>query len=136
MNRPQAAPPAIRSAPPDVGEGMSGLDAFAEPDPAIRVCQRCRSPASSSSPGWTDTLRQLLLVHTNRRRDGAWTQRYEHGIPVTDLVSIPGSSATGTTVQFRPDETVRAGGAHAVIDAVQLAASSRELSVESPIVSS
>jgi DNA gyrase/topoisomerase IV subunit B len=21
------------------------------------------------------------LVHTNRRRDDAWTQRYEHGIP-------------------------------------------------------
>lgn len=28
------------------------------------------------------------LVHTNRRRNGAWTQRYEHGIPVTDLVPI------------------------------------------------
>lgn len=50
------------------------------------------------------------LVHTNRRRDGAWAQRYEHGIPVTGLVPIPGSGATGTTVHFRPDETVRASG--------------------------
>jgi DNA gyrase subunit B len=66
------------------------------------------------------------LVHTNRRRDGAWTQRYEHGIPVTGLVPIPDSSATGTTVHFRPDETVRANGADSFIDAVQLGASWRE----------
>lgn len=70
------------------------------------------------------------LIHTNRRRDGAWTQRYEHGMPVTGLVPIPGNDATGTTVRFRPDEPVRAGGAHAVIDAVQLAASWPQLSVE------
>ena len=25
------------------------------------------------------------LNHTNRRHDAAWTQRYEHGTPVTDL---------------------------------------------------
>jgi DNA gyrase subunit B len=70
------------------------------------------------------------LVHTNRRPDGAWTQRYEHGMPVTGLVPVPGSSATGTTVHFRPDETVRAGGAHAVLDALQLAVSWPGLSVE------
>jgi topoisomerase IV subunit B len=70
------------------------------------------------------------LVHTNRRRDGAWTQRYEHGIPVTGLVPIPDSSATGTTVHFRPDEAVLANGAGAFIDAVPLATTWRELSVE------
>ncbi|MDH6579396.1 ATP-binding protein [Kitasatospora sp. MAP5-34] len=70
------------------------------------------------------------LVHTNRRRNGAWTQRYEHGVPVTDLVPIPGSDPTGTTVHFRPDGTVRADGAPEVIDPVQLAVSWRELSVE------
>jgi topoisomerase-4 subunit B len=70
------------------------------------------------------------LVHTNRRRDGAWTQRYEHGMPVTGLVPIPGNGATGTTVHFRPEETVRASGAHTVIDAARLAASWRELPVE------
>lgn len=70
------------------------------------------------------------LVHTNRRRDGAWTQRYEHGMPVTGLVPIPGNGATGTTVRFRPEETVRASGAHKVIDAARLAASWRDLPVE------
>lgn len=43
------------------------------------------------------------LVHTNRRHNGAWTQRYEHGIPVTGLVPIDGNGTTGTTVQFMPD---------------------------------
>ncbi len=45
------------------------------------------------------------LVHTNRRQNGSWTQRYEHGIPVTDLVPVAGDDTpgtTGTTVHFRP----------------------------------
>ena len=25
------------------------------------------------------------LIHTNRRTGGSWTQRYEHGVPTTDL---------------------------------------------------
>ena len=48
------------------------------------------------------------LVHTNRRRNGAWSQRYEHGIPVTDLVPIDVDGTTGTTVQFMPDGDARA----------------------------
>lgn len=28
------------------------------------------------------------LVHTNRRAGGAWTQRYEHGVPATGLNPI------------------------------------------------
>jgi topoisomerase IV subunit B len=47
------------------------------------------------------------LVHTNRRDNGSWTQRYKHGIPVTDLVPIEGNGTTGTTVWFRPDRTLR-----------------------------
>ncbi len=43
------------------------------------------------------------LVHTNRRHDGAWVQRYEHGLPVTDLTPIPADGGTGTTVQYLPD---------------------------------
>jgi DNA gyrase subunit B len=43
------------------------------------------------------------LVHTNRRRDGAWTQHYERGIPVTGLTPIAGDGTTGTSVRFRPD---------------------------------
>lgn len=42
------------------------------------------------------------LVHTNRRSNGAWTQRYEHGIPVTGLTPIPAQGSTGTTVHFLP----------------------------------
>jgi DNA gyrase subunit B len=40
------------------------------------------------------------LVHTDRRVDGAWTRRYEYGIPVTDLVPVDGDGTTGTTVRF------------------------------------
>jgi DNA gyrase subunit B len=46
------------------------------------------------------------LVHTNRRARGSWTQRYELGIPVTDLVAIPADGTTGTTVHFQPDPAV------------------------------
>ncbi|MFI7674646.1 ATP-binding protein [Actinophytocola sp. NPDC049390] len=42
------------------------------------------------------------LVHTNRRVNGSWTQRYEHGIPVTDLTPIDSDGTTGTTVHFMP----------------------------------
>ncbi|BCJ76140.1 hypothetical protein CS0771_56840 [Catellatospora sp. IY07-71] len=42
------------------------------------------------------------LVHTNRRRGSAWTQRYEHGVPVTDLVPVDDDGTTGTTVRFWP----------------------------------
>ncbi|MFD7894168.1 hypothetical protein [Streptomyces sp. NPDC059743] len=48
------------------------------------------------------------LVHTNRRQDGAWTQRYEHGVPVTGLEPVAGDGTTGTVVHFCPDEPLRA----------------------------
>jgi topoisomerase-4 subunit B len=47
------------------------------------------------------------LVHTNRRYNGAWMQRYEHGIPVTGLLSIPDEHTTGTTVHFLLADSVR-----------------------------
>jgi topoisomerase IV subunit B len=43
------------------------------------------------------------LVHTSRRRDGAWVQRYERGMPATGLMPASGDGATGTTVHFLPD---------------------------------
>jgi topoisomerase-4 subunit B len=46
------------------------------------------------------------LVHTNRRRNGAWTQRYEQGVPVSALVATPDGETTGTTVQFLPVDEV------------------------------
>lgn len=42
------------------------------------------------------------LIHTNRRANGSWTQRYEHGVPVTDLDPLPDDGTTGTRVHFRP----------------------------------
>ncbi|MFJ8911588.1 ATP-binding protein [Amycolatopsis sp. NPDC102389] len=46
------------------------------------------------------------LVHTNRRHNGSWTQRYERGVPVTDLSPIPDDGTTGTTVRFLPGEEI------------------------------
>ena len=43
------------------------------------------------------------LIHTNHRTEGAWTQRYEHGVPTTDLEPIAATGRTGTTVEFLPD---------------------------------
>ncbi len=51
------------------------------------------------------------LTHTNRRSNGAWTQRYEHGLPVTDLIPIEDDDTSGTTVQFLPNEALRTGAA-------------------------
>jgi len=42
------------------------------------------------------------LTHTNRRQNGAWTQRYERGLPVTELTHVSGTDDTGTTVRFLP----------------------------------
>ncbi|MFK0246231.1 ATP-binding protein [Amycolatopsis azurea] len=44
------------------------------------------------------------LVHTNRRGNGSWTQRYERGVPVTDLTPIADDGTTGTTVRFLPGD--------------------------------
>ena len=70
------------------------------------------------------------LVHTNRRRNGAWTQRYAYGVPVTDLVPIAGDGTTGTTIHFRPDQTLRGAAALSANELAPLAASWRYLSVE------
>lgn len=43
------------------------------------------------------------LVHTNRRLNGSWTQRYARGVPVTDLVPVADDGSTGTTVRFEVD---------------------------------
>jgi topoisomerase-4 subunit B len=70
------------------------------------------------------------LVHANRRQDGAWTQRYEHGVPVTELVPVAGDGTTGTTVQFLPDEALGAADGLPASELTQLAASWPHLSVE------
>ncbi|MGW2811557.1 hypothetical protein [Streptomyces sp. NPDC001450] len=48
------------------------------------------------------------LIHTNRRLDGAWTQRYEHGVPVTGLEPLQADGTTGTLIRFLPDTALRA----------------------------
>ncbi len=48
------------------------------------------------------------LTHTNRRVNGSWRQRYEGGIPVTDLTPITNDGTTGTTVHFRPNPALPA----------------------------
>ncbi|WP_202872836.1 hypothetical protein [Kribbella capetownensis] len=40
------------------------------------------------------------LTHTNRRLNGSWTQRYEYGVPVTDLDPVDSHGTTGTSVHF------------------------------------
>lgn len=47
------------------------------------------------------------LVHTNRRRNGSWTQCYEHGSPVTDLIPTDDDTTTGTTIRFFPAAVLR-----------------------------
>lgn len=47
------------------------------------------------------------LIHTNRRLDGAWTQRYEHGVPVTGLEPLQADGTTGTLIRFLPDAALR-----------------------------
>lgn len=44
------------------------------------------------------------LIHQNRRLDGAWQQRYERGVPVTDLQELSSDGTTGTVVRFRPED--------------------------------
>jgi len=43
------------------------------------------------------------LIHENRRQDGAWTRRYEHGLPDDALTELDAGPHTGTVVHFRPD---------------------------------
>ena len=47
------------------------------------------------------------LVHANHRREGSWQQRYEGGVPVTDLRPIPFRGVTGTVVHFLPSGHLR-----------------------------
>ena len=41
-----------------------------------------------------------LLVHENRRAEGAWRQTYRYGRPDSELHEVPRSEGSGTTVTF------------------------------------
>lgn len=51
----------------------------------------------------------VWLEHTNHRLEGAWSQRYEYGVPASDLVERAAGERTGTTVHFLPRTDVPAG---------------------------
>lgn len=70
------------------------------------------------------------LVHTNRRRNGSWTQRYEHGVPVTALDPVDDDGTTGTLVRFRPAAPLRAGAAPAADELTRWTAAWPYLTVE------
>ncbi|WP_406095946.1 ATP-binding protein [Streptomyces sp. NBC_01013] len=70
------------------------------------------------------------LVHTNRRRNGSWTQRYEHGVPVTGLDPVDDDGTTGTLVHFRPAGPLRAGSGPSADELARWAAAWPDLTVE------
>ncbi|GGT09438.1 MULTISPECIES: ATP-binding protein [Streptomyces] len=70
------------------------------------------------------------LVHTNRRRNGAWTQRYEHGVPATGLHPVPDDGTTGTTVHFLPARALRDAGGPTTDDLARLTAAWPHISVQ------
>jgi DNA gyrase subunit B len=49
------------------------------------------------------------VVHTNRRAEGGWSQRFERGLPQGVLEGLPGQASTGTVVHFRPDPALVPG---------------------------
>lgn len=60
------------------------------------------------------------VVHTNRRAEGGWSQRFEHGLPQGELETLPGQASTGTVVHFRPDPALVPGSV--TVDEVRAAA--------------
>lgn len=70
------------------------------------------------------------LIHTNRRRNGAWAQRYEHGVPVTGLDPITRDGVTGTTVRFLPSAFPPAANAPTADELTRLASSWPHLALD------
>uniref|UniRef100_A0AAU2UX35 DNA topoisomerase (ATP-hydrolyzing) n=1 Tax=Streptomyces sp. NBC_00003 TaxID=2903608 RepID=A0AAU2UX35_9ACTN len=70
------------------------------------------------------------LVHTNRRVGGAWVQRYEHGVPTTDLTPIDEDGGTGTTVHFYAPQLLCCTGELACSELARFVASWPHLTVE------
>ncbi|MEU6864718.1 ATP-binding protein [Streptomyces sp. NPDC046876] len=56
------------------------------------------------------------LIHTNRRHNGAWSQRYERGVPVSALIPLEADGTTGTLVRFLPSESLCPPGSLTVDD--------------------
>jgi DNA gyrase subunit B len=71
------------------------------------------------------------LVHLDRRHNGCWIQRYENGVPVTDLLPIADDGTRGTTVHFLADEALRTAGHVSPRHLLQLTARWRQLAIGS-----
>ena len=70
------------------------------------------------------------LAHTNRRLGASWVQRYERGVPVTDLQRISDDGTHGTTVHFRPAADLDRTELVTASDLRDLTSSWRELRVD------
>ncbi|MCT9092245.1 ATP-binding protein [Streptomyces sp. ASQP_92] len=70
------------------------------------------------------------LVHTNRRADGAWSQRYAYGVPTTGLRPVEGDGTTGTTVHFHATQLPCSGGELASDELARLVSSWPRLTAE------
>lgn len=81
---------------------------FGQPDPPLLPDGLPRQGMS------TVAVLSEWLEHSNHRTSGAWTQRYEHGIPADELRELPGTGRTGTGVRFRPATAVETGPLTAV----------------------
>ena len=70
------------------------------------------------------------LVHANRRAGGAWVQRYEHGVPSTELTPTGDDGTTGTTVHFRAHQLVDSWAGLTSGELTRLVAAWPQLTVE------
>lgn len=101
-----------------------GTETRVDPDGVARVkpvmaTKDLRFYGSADAPALPDGHRRsgisvvaalsTWVVHTNRRAEGGWRQRFEHGIPTGPLEILAPASATGTVVHFRPDSALVRG---------------------------
>ena len=88
-----------------------------------------RDPAAFAPGGVRHLILDEWLIHANRRQNGSWTQRYEHGVPSTDLRPVADDGTTGTIVRFCPDAPLSENPVTAG-EILRLTASWRFLAVE------
>lgn len=80
-----------------------------------------RQRPGAFAPGGTLHLILAYAVdEAESTTSGGWTQRYEHGIPVTGLIPIDDDDTSGTTVHFLPTKALRTAAAVTAADLKQL----------------
>ncbi|MFC8294386.1 hypothetical protein ACFUJ0_17015 [Streptomyces sp. NPDC057242] len=87
---------------------------FEHPDaPFLPDAHPRRGMSAVAALGTWLVARGSWLVHVDRRRNGSWTRRYEHGTLITELRPIADDRTTGTTVHFMPVRSLMASSATA-----------------------